>query len=597
MTPDRQTQPARVLLISHDRVGTRMAGPGIRYHELARVLAAQQPVMLIAPQPIDIDTPGVESGSFTWGEAESLQTWLKRADVVIANGFVLQAHPELARLDVPLVLDLYDPVLLENLELFRHRPDPERAARFEHDRAALNAQFAAGDFFLCASERQRDLYLGAMLAAGRVTPMQTDSDPYLRRLIDVVPYGLPAEAPTRQRPALRGIVPRIDADSLLLLWAGGLWDWMDPLSLVAAMPQIVARHANVRLVFLAGQHPGSIHPMQMPARTSEQAAALGLRDSHIFFYADWVPYERRADFLLEADIAVSLHRDHLETHYAAVRSRILDHLWAGLPSILSDGDPAAHLLQTADAALVVPPDDPVAVATAIERLVSDSALRADMSQAAQQLAGTLTWEQVSTPLLHFCQAPYRTRPQVAQKPEQPPPEPEQPATLSAESPPTDPYALLEDCRNAAVAVQEQSWQLHEQPLPSGRLSRPRQLMIDQVVRPYLVPLLEQQQTYNMAVLRSIYAINETADLQRNQSQALNDILLQTIRQRVNEIHARIQPLEQRTNYLEIKNRVLGQQLRDIAEQLAGLEDADSQLLAAIQQIVASLDADDPQEAP
>jgi len=46
-----------VLIISHDTVGSRMAGPGIRYWELARVVAAQQRVTLIAPQPIDRVSP------------------------------------------------------------------------------------------------------------------------------------------------------------------------------------------------------------------------------------------------------------------------------------------------------------------------------------------------------------------------------------------------------------------------------------------------------------------------------------------------------------------------------------------------------------
>ena len=33
---------------------------------------------------------------------------------------------------------------------------------------ALRVQFDRGDFFLCASERQRDLWLGHMSALGRV---------------------------------------------------------------------------------------------------------------------------------------------------------------------------------------------------------------------------------------------------------------------------------------------------------------------------------------------------------------------------------------------------------------------------------------------
>jgi glycosyltransferase involved in cell wall biosynthesis/regulator of replication initiation timing len=508
----------RVLLISHDIIGSRMAGTGIRAWELARALAAGgQAVRVIAPQPVDLEGldspdsphgPAVATGHYSWGDAASLAAWLDEADVVVANGYLLQAHPELAAIAQPLALDLYDPVLLENLELFRAADAGERAARYEQDRALLDRQMAAGDFFCCASETQRDLYLGALLAAGRVTPEQTDNDPLLRNLIDVVPFGLPSQPPQQQRPVLRGVLPGIEEGDPLLLWAGGLWDWLDPLALVDALPEVVAEYPQVRLVFLAGQHPAHSEPTQSTIAARARAAALGLLDTHIFFYDEWVPYAQRADFLLEADIAISLHRDHLETRYAAVRSRILDHLWSSLPSIISAGGPAADLLQQAGAALIVPEPDDVAVA--IKQLLGDEMLRQRQAAAARMLSQTLTWEQVAAPLARFCREPGHTRPQPAAAP----PAPVPPATPAPE-PALDAYRLLEESRNAAIAVQEQTWNVQEQMPGAGRLAPARQQIVQQVVRPYVVPLLEQQRTYNIAVLRSIYAVNQLADHQRN----------------------------------------------------------------------------------
>src|SRR6185436_20884240 len=107
----------RLLIISHDVVGSHMAGPGIRYWETARVLSAQQPVTLIAPEPIDLQPAAFRCGHYIWGDAPSLVEYLRDADVVLANGFVLEGYPELGLIQQPLALDLYDPVLLENLEL------------------------------------------------------------------------------------------------------------------------------------------------------------------------------------------------------------------------------------------------------------------------------------------------------------------------------------------------------------------------------------------------------------------------------------------------------------------------------------------------
>ena len=51
-----------------------------------------------------------------------------------------------------------------------------------------------GHHFLCASEKQRDLWLGAMMAERLIAPDVYDRDPSLRSLLDVVPFGVPSDA-------------------------------------------------------------------------------------------------------------------------------------------------------------------------------------------------------------------------------------------------------------------------------------------------------------------------------------------------------------------------------------------------------------------
>ncbi|NTW00702.1 MAG: glycosyltransferase family 4 protein, partial [Oscillochloris sp.] len=319
----------KLLIVSHDVVGSNMAGPGIRYWELARALSAYTHITLIAPQPIDISAPHVITASYAWGDADSLADHLSEADVVLVNGCVFIAHPELSERDIALIVDLYDPTLLENLELLRAATPTERNDRTRRDVELLNQQLAAGDFFLCATERQRDLYIGALMAAGRITPARVDADPLLRNLIDVVPFGLPAELATWSGPGIRNQISGIGPDDPIILWSGGLWDWMDPQTLIRAMPEVLRHVPNAKLVFLAGKHPGPAAAMRTPEAARTLASEIGLLDRHIFFYERWVAYSQRANMLLDAAVVVSLHRQHLETAYAAVRSRVLDHLWAG----------------------------------------------------------------------------------------------------------------------------------------------------------------------------------------------------------------------------------------------------------------------------
>jgi glycosyltransferase involved in cell wall biosynthesis len=506
-----------VLIISHDVIGARMAGPGIRYWEMARVLAAQQPVSLVSPGLIDVHLPGVHCGSYTPGDAASLAPWCAAADMVIANGPLLYVHPELADIEQPLVLDLYDPVVLENLELFRTIEPAQRQAQFEQDRAMLMQQLAAGDFLLCATERQRDLYLGALLMQGRITPAYADSDPQLRGLIDVAGFGLPAEPPVKQHPALRGVVPGIGADDIVLLWTGGLWDWLDPLTLIHAMPRVVEQVPHVRLVFLAGKHPGTIQPMRMPDEARALADALGLRGTHIFFYEQWVPYDERADFLLEADIAVSLHRNHLETAYAAVRSRFLDHLWAGLPSIVSTGDAAADLVRMHNLGYNVAPEDVDATADALCHLARNAQVRQQCAAQARQIAQFWTWECTLGPLARFCRAPRRSPHRRSSQKAEP-----APASQEAQhNPPAQPErredgAMTNRTRDEMLSKLDQLWKVQPQPLSSGvpGVGRAKELA-NSLTRWYVQSIVDQQNTFHAAVVHTFQAFATEMD-QANQ---------------------------------------------------------------------------------
>jgi glycosyltransferase involved in cell wall biosynthesis len=483
------TNRARLLIISHDVVGSRMAGPGIRAWETARVLAHQQPVTLVASHPIDLDAP-FAAGSYAWGDPASLAPWLQQADVVLANGHVLAAHAELAALRVPLALDLYDPTPLENLESFRHAPAAQRVTRQQADVALLQTQLHAADFIACATERQRDMYIGALLASGRITPARADVDPQLRKLIDVVPFGLPHTPPVRNEPALRGVIPGISEQEPLLLWTGGLWDWLDPQTLVEAMALVAQQRPDARLVFLAGRHPGDVPAMRAPDETRARAAQLGLLGKNVLFYEDWLPYERRADALLEADIAVSLHRAHLETTYAAVRSRFLDHLWAGLPSVISVGDAAAELVERHCLGHVVAVGDAPAVAAALLALLNDANERRACSERARELGATMTWERALAPLAQFCERPTMTR--------------EQPEGTAA-SQPGDTFAF-----QAKVAALDHLWRVEPRELTAANpaLGRAKQAA-NSLTRWYVAPIVEQQNSFNAATVHALQAIAET----------------------------------------------------------------------------------------
>ncbi|MCS6842632.1 MAG: glycosyltransferase family 4 protein [Roseiflexus sp.] len=537
----------RLLVISHDVVGQRMAGPGIRAWELARVLSIHAEVTLLAPQPIDLAAPGIRTGHVAMGDSASLAEFIRQADVILANGFLLEPHPELADVRQPLILDLYDPTLLENIERFRHASLPERQDRTRRDIALLNRQLAAGDLFLCATERQRDLYLGALMAAGRITPERVDADPLLRNLVAVVPFGLPASPPMRTGPGIRGVIPGIGDTDPIILWNSGLWDWLDPLTLIRAMPQVVARVPHARLVFMAGKHPGGATPMHMPDAARALASDLHLLNRHVFFYETWVPYADRANPLLDATIAVSLHRQHLEMAYAAIRSRVLDYLWAGLPTVLSDGDPAAALAREHGFALVTPPEDVDVVAHAIITLLTEEAKRHELAARARTLAPRYAWTAVAQPIVAFLASAPATKLRSAVRREK------TDAAQPVETPQPDRRQALQAQRNSALQALEATWRLDQLTPPAqGLPGKARNFVLDRIVWPLLAPLIARQRDHNAAVIRAAYAAAEYQD------HLSNDLT---------RIIAAI--------------RLLSRQTRDITEHIAELHEADQNLRASL----------------
>jgi glycosyltransferase involved in cell wall biosynthesis len=372
---------------------------------MARALArAGLPVLLAAPNADPPAGEGFRVASYQ-ERPERVVPLARGASVAIVQGFLLQKAPALRALGKPLVVDLYDPFILENLAFFAGDRLAFRQAIHGEHLGVLNEQLQAGDFFLCASERQRDYWLGMLAANNRLNPRTYDADPTLRALIDVVPYGLPPEPPRASGPVLKGVHPGIGASDRVVLWGGGLWDWFDPLTLVRAMARVAAERSDVRLLFLGTRHPNAALPeMAMPRRTRELAERLGLAERVVFF-RDWVPYAERAGYLLEADVSVSLHPHSIENRFA-FRSRLLDCFWAGLPVVCTRGDALAELVAAEELGRVVPPSDEAAVAAALLELLERPTLRAELAPRFARVAATLTWDRAVEPLAAYCRAPH-----------------------------------------------------------------------------------------------------------------------------------------------------------------------------------------------
>lgn len=401
----------KLLIVAHEAVGSMMTGPAIRCVELAKALVAHCEVTLAVPEQPDSPLPGLKIATYQRAFPDSLLALAENADVVLISGYLLEDFPALGRLERPLIVDIYDPFPVENLEVLRSQPIQERTATILRDFAVLGRLMRAGDFFICGSETQRDFWLGMLAASGRLNPLNHEADPTFRKLIDVVPMGIP-DRPTAALSSVKGSFPGIEKEDFLLVWPGGAWDWLDPLSAVEAVERIAGEAPEVKLLFLGLRHP---HPervgsMRNPEAVISRAEASGMLGRQVFFN-DWTPYDERVRYLRDADLAITLHFDHLEAHLA-MRVRLLDCLWAETPAIVTRGDIIAEDMAQRDLATLVPPRDPAAVANAILQWRAAGKAQGRLVRRFADMAAQYSWRLVCQPLVRYVENPYRAADRV-----------------------------------------------------------------------------------------------------------------------------------------------------------------------------------------
>jgi glycosyltransferase involved in cell wall biosynthesis len=405
------TTRQRVLILTADTLGAKMAGPAIRVWEMARTLATEHEVVLASMRRPEIDHPAFRVEHISAGNAQRLVDW---AEVIVTQGFTMYHFPEIAASNASVVVDLYDPFHIEALVMRKSEPPHERWATARSDRDVVNDQIERGDLLLCASEKQRDFWLGQLAAVGRINPATYDQDPDLRTLLGIAPFGLSNEPPIQTRSAIRGQVDGIGEDDIVLLWGGGIYNWFDPVSLIEGVAIAAEQEPRLKLFFLGTAHPNPDVPEMMRAAEAHRVAdRLGVLDKHVFFNHGWVDYDDRANYLLDADVGVSTHFLHIETELS-FRTRILDYLWAGLPVLATEGDSLSRLVTEHDLGEVVTAEDAADVARALLR-IADPDRRAACRANVAALAPTLTWEQALAPLIEFCRMPRRA-PDLAGRP-------------------------------------------------------------------------------------------------------------------------------------------------------------------------------------
>jgi len=365
----------RIVLLSQDPVGKKMAGPGIRYFEMAKVLSKHFKVTLLTPNKSDISSPGITIKSYSHSTILNL---IPQNSYLISQPQKYRVLRRLKSKNIKLISDLYAPAFIEVKEHKRYCAFHIRTLHVLNQYYLFYLQIYFADIILCANPRQKELY------------QKMARKMFLKKKIIDVPFGLSDKNPNFiDKDRVYKKFSNIRKTDKIILWGGGVWNWFDPLTCIKAIEIISKKRDDVKLVFMGVKHPNpKIRDLEMVNSAVDYCKENNLLNKFVFFNFDWTPYNERVDYLLSSKIGISAHFNNLETRYS-FRTRILDYLWADLPMVATKGDYFAQLIKKHNLGKVVNYNDPRAMSEAIEMVLEKTCV---YRENIEKVKNNFTWE-------------------------------------------------------------------------------------------------------------------------------------------------------------------------------------------------------------
>lgn len=324
-----------------------MAGPGIRATYLARELGKHFPTTLVAKGG---NTKAIDEASVIIGQP--------------SRGFRKRKGQRV-------IYDLFDPLVLELRELYGERPSLRQRVHLAAEWWRLTYALRTADLLMCATPQQREWY----------QQLQSSDTAWIE-----VPFGVDMSEVKSCPPAKDNIV----------VWGGGVWEWLDPATAVDAILKLNEEGLRCRLLFMGRARP---NPHAVDRRRESRFDQLLARGGPVVSANnEWVPYAERLSWLRSGKIAMMLHRPTAEARHS-IRTRLFDALAAAVPVVATEEGFAADLVAAEGLGIVVPPLDVDAVARAVRKLLTDDGFYAQCVLNLERIRPRFSWELVTRPLV------------------------------------------------------------------------------------------------------------------------------------------------------------------------------------------------------
>jgi glycosyltransferase involved in cell wall biosynthesis len=231
----------------------------------------------------------------------------------------------------------------------------------------------------------------AVIATNVEDHQQLQQAPLLNalRLIPIGSNILPQPRPGYARSAWRSRLG-VAEDEALLCYFGFLSESKGGETLFRSLAELVRRGHRVKLLMIGGQ-VGDSDPTNVAyfERVQALSSELGLAD--FVLWTGYTPPDEVSANFLASDVCVLPYRDGVSYR----RGTFMAALAHGMAIVSTQPRVPIAALDDGQNILLVPPDDALATADAVERLMSTPELRTRLAHGALNLAESFTWDSIA----------------------------------------------------------------------------------------------------------------------------------------------------------------------------------------------------------
>ena len=387
------------------RVDKNMVGTAVIYKKIAELLLKQgYQVSIVVPEESNLKIKGI---NFVIYNEKNNCKLINQASLIIFGAYppvspMLYAYSK----KKTIMTYLWSLAAIGSLEFKDFNNIKEQARLHRYISASYNLSLLLSDKIFCRDEGVRKVIFGSLISLGRVNLENYLKDKSFKQVLEIAPFGIDNVIPKKSKAILRTKENNISKKDFVLLWNGGIWNWNDGETLIKVMAKL--KKENIKLVFQGFKHPDKNTKLSEKAtKTIALAKKLGLYNKNVIFLDKWVHYEDRASFLLESDVAVVSSPDIPEANFF-LKTRIYDHLWSNLPTILNDCEAFAPHIEKHNLGLITKTADVNSWVECILKLKNDKKLLNKIKQNIKQYKSEISWDKTLKPIDNYLKTPYKT---------------------------------------------------------------------------------------------------------------------------------------------------------------------------------------------